>query len=55
VVLRWLRTLLFGVMAEDVSTYVITIAILAAVAALASYVPARRAGRIAPLAALRQE
>jgi putative ABC transport system permease protein len=54
-VLRWLRTLLFGVTAEDVSTYVMTIAILATVAAVASYGPARRAGRIAPLAALRQE
>lgn len=54
-VLGWLSTLLFGVTARDVSTYAVTIGLLAAVAALASYLPARRASRIAPLHALRQE
>jgi putative ABC transport system permease protein len=48
-------TLLFGVTPYDLSTYAAVVALLGAVAALASYVPARRAARIEPLVALRQD
>jgi ABC-type antimicrobial peptide transport system permease subunit len=54
-VLRSLQTLLFGVTTGDLSTYGAVLVLLAAVAALASYVPARAAARIEPLRALRQE
>jgi putative ABC transport system permease protein len=53
--LRWLGTLLFGVTPNDLSTYAIVLALLGLVAALASYIPARRAAHIEPLIALRQE
>jgi putative ABC transport system permease protein len=53
--LRSLGTLLFGVTPYDVLTYAIVVVLLGAIAALASYLPARRAARIEPLAALRQE
>jgi putative ABC transport system permease protein len=53
--LRSLGTLLFGVTPYDVPTYTIVVALLGAIAALASYLPARRAARIEPLTALRQE
>lgn len=53
--LRSLGTLLFGVTPHDFPTHAIVIALLGVIAALASYVPARRAARIEPLTALRQE
>jgi predicted permease len=52
---RWLESLLFGVEPYDAPTYVTTLALIAAVAGIASYVPARRAAGVEPLAALRQE
>lgn len=55
VLLRWLGTLLFGVTPNDLLTYASVLAVLVAVAALASYIPARRAARVEPLVALRQE
>jgi putative ABC transport system permease protein len=55
VLLRSLRTLLFGVTPNDVSTYVMVLALLGVVATLASYMPARRAARVQPLTALRQD
>jgi putative ABC transport system permease protein len=45
----------YAVSATDPGTYVATAAFLALVAAAASYVPARRAMRIDPMLALRQE
>jgi putative ABC transport system permease protein len=53
--LRPLGTLLFGVTPYDVRTYAIVVVVLGVIAALASCLPARRAARIEPLTALRQE
>jgi len=55
VLMRTLRTLLFGVTPHDVSTYAAVLVLQCAVAALASYVPARWAARVEPLTALRHE
>jgi putative ABC transport system permease protein len=50
---RFLASFLFGVTTHDPLTYAAVAAALACVAALASYIPARRATRIDPLEALR--
>ena len=49
------RSLLFGLTPHDPLTLITAAAALAAVAALASYVPARRASRLEPTEALREE
>ena len=52
---RFISSMLFGVSSTDAVTYLGVSLVLAAVALLASYLPARRATRIDPLVALRQE
>jgi predicted permease len=52
---RVIASLLFGVGALDPLTYGAVAAVLLGVAALASYVPARRAARVDPLLAMRAE
>jgi predicted permease len=54
-VTRFLTTLLFGIRPLDALTFAAVAALLAAVALLASYIPARRATEIDPLQALRCE
>jgi putative ABC transport system permease protein len=52
---RVMSTLLFGVTATDPTTFTLISLLLIAVAALASYIPARRATRVNPITALRYE
>jgi ABC-type antimicrobial peptide transport system permease subunit len=52
---RILTNLLFEVKPNDPLTYVTVSAILALVALAACYIPARRAAKVDPLVALRQE
>ena len=54
-VTRLLTPFLFGVSATDPLTYIGILALLGFVAVLASWLPARRAGRIAPATVLRSE
>ena len=50
---KWLETMLFQVTPTDAPTFAVVASVLLGVAALACYIPARRAARIDPLAALR--
>jgi putative ABC transport system permease protein len=52
---RLMRSLLFGVQSTDPLTFVAIAALLALIALLASYIPARRAARIDPMVSLRCE
>ncbi len=52
---RVMSNLLFGVTATDLPTFIGVSAVLAAVALLANYIPARRATRVNPISALRYE
>ena len=52
---RLISTLLFGVNPDDITTFASTAALLASIAVLASYLPARRAIRVDPVTALRAE
>lgn len=52
---KWVQALLFQVRPTDPATFAGVAILLLAVAALACYIPARRAARIDPLAALRTE
>jgi ABC-type antimicrobial peptide transport system permease subunit len=52
---RFMQSLIFGISAFDIPTFLGVSLLLLIVAALASYLPARRAARIQPLEALRAE
>ena len=52
---QWMKSLLFGISPLDPLTYSMVPLILAASAALASYLPARRAAAVDPVEALRSE
>ena len=55
VLTRVMASLLFGVSARDAVTFGAVAAILAAVAFAATVIPARRATRVDPMVALREE
>jgi len=50
-----LRGFVFGIAPTDPATWVSGIAVLAAVALIAAWLPARRAGRVDPLVVLRSD
>ncbi|HVF70365.1 MAG TPA: ABC transporter permease [Chthoniobacterales bacterium] len=52
---RLLQATLFGVQATDLPTYAVACFVLAAIAAIAALIPARRASRVNPMEALRTE
>src|SRR2546423_12397327 len=52
---RFVATMLYGVGSTDVVTYTGVIGLLGVAAALASYIPARRAMKVDPMVALRYE
>jgi putative ABC transport system permease protein len=55
IVTRYMRDLLFGLTPLDPATFASVAAFVAAIAAVASYVPARRATSVDPLVALRHD
>jgi ABC-type antimicrobial peptide transport system permease subunit len=54
-VTRLMSSLLFGVAPTDPAAYLVALAVILAAAALASYLPARRAAAISPVETLKSE
>jgi ABC-type antimicrobial peptide transport system permease subunit len=52
---RLINSRLFGVAAQDPVTFLLSIALLLAVGFIAAYLPARRASKLDPIVALRQQ
>ena len=52
---RLMEKLLFGVSATDPLTFIVLFVVLATVAFIACYIPARRATKVSPLSALRTD
>jgi putative ABC transport system permease protein len=52
---RAMSRLLWGIQSFDLAAFAVAIAILMVVALIASYIPARRASRVDPMVALRNE
>ena len=52
---RWMRSMLVGVTPTDPATYAAIAVLFIAIAAIACWVPARRAARLSPVLALRQD
>ncbi|MDQ2948720.1 MAG: FtsX-like permease family protein, partial [Acidobacteriota bacterium] len=52
---RFMKSLLYGVASTDPGTMVVVTLVLIGVAAMANYIPVRRAARVDPLTALRHE
>ena len=52
---RFVASLLFGVAKNDPASMAVAIAVLGIVAALAAYLPARRASLVDPMVALRND
>jgi putative ABC transport system permease protein len=52
---RFLGQFAFGIETWDLFTYMATAAGLAGLSAIASYLPARRAGRVSPMEVLRED
>lgn len=50
---KWIASLLYGTKPQDPATFVAIVLLLALVALMASYIPARRASRLDPMIALR--
>jgi predicted permease len=55
VLTRLMSSLLFGIQPTDVATYIAAVGVILAAAALASYLPARRASAIDPIETLKTE
>jgi putative ABC transport system permease protein len=55
VLTRWMESLLFGVRATDVQTFTAIALLLLSIALLACWIPARRATKVDPMNALRQD